>query len=62
MTMKVLDRLRGKPRDAAEDAKLRAVQGELKDLKTHSDETLDYAHAVIDEVRSVERAAKGRRK
>ena len=61
--MKVLDRLRGKPDYDKEDARLRAVQAELKDLKTHSDETLDYAHAVIDEVRAVERlAAKGRRK
>lgn len=60
----MLDRLRGKPEhDAAEDAKLRALQGELKDLKQHSDATLDYAHNVLDEVRSVERAAtKGRRK
>ena len=63
--MKVLDRLRGKPaHDAPEDAKLRALQGELKDLKEHSDATLDYAHDVLNEVRSVERAAamKGRKR
>lgn len=62
--MSVLDRLRGRKPDvdADEDAKLRAVQGELKDLKEHSDRTLDFAHDAIEEVRSIERVAKGRKR